>query len=543
MRIVALGGLGEIGRNMMVIEDAGRRLLIDAGVLFPDADQPGVDVILPDMSYLADKWDTVDALVLTHGHEDHIGAVPYVLRARPHLPIYGTELTLALVEKKTREHRQVPTLHAVADRQRLHIAGFDVEFVAVNHSIPDAVAVAVHTSAGTIVHTGDFRADQFPLDGRITDVATLARLGADGVALFAVDSTNADVRGFALSEKDLLPAIEAAFRRASGRVVVSTFASHIHRIQHIMDVAAATGRRVAFYGRSMVTNTAIAAEHGYLRIPPGLVIDAAVADTLPGEQVAMICTGSQGEPNAALSRMAAGTGTVDLGPEDLVLLASSTIPGNETSIFTMIDRLEARGVTVVHRGNATVHTSGHACAGELAWVYNLVKPAAVLPVHGEWRHLRANAAIAARTGVDPGRIPVVGNGAVLQLDPGGAVTQVDQIRVGHVYVEGMTQVDAGTVSDRVTLAEDGIVTVVMVVDETSGTVTGSPQVLTSGVNCDEVQRAKVVDALRVALETRAGGATVPTRRELDAVVVAVVRRWARQTWRRTPIVTPVVVTI
>src|ERR687893_681597 len=387
LRVIALGGLGEIGRNMTVFEHAGKLLIVDIGVLFPEEHQPGVDVILPDFTAIRDRLDDVVAIVLTHGHEDHIGGVPYLLREREDIPLVGSRLTLAFIEAKLKEHRIRPVTEVV-------------------------------TEAGRALHTGDFKMDQFPLDRRITDLRGFARLGEESVDLFLTDSTNAEVPGFTTSEGELVPAIEKVFRTAPRRVIVSSFASHVHRIQQVLDQAHAHGRKVAFVGRSMVRNMGIARDLGYLNVPDGLVVDMKVLEKLPANQVCLICTGSQGEPMAALSRMANRDHVIRITEGDTVLLASSLIPGNENAIYRVINELTRWGANVVHKGNAKVHVSGHASAGELVYCYNLVKPRNVMPVHGEWRHLRANGDLAIRTGVHPKRVVIAEDGVVVDLVDG-----------------------------------------------------------------------------------------------------------------------------
>ncbi|MBC7292466.1 MAG: ribonuclease J, partial [Actinotalea sp.] len=420
LRVVALGGLGEIGRNMTVLEHEGRLLVIDCGVLFPEDHQPGVDLILPDFSFLADRLDDVEAVVLTHGHEDHIGAVPYLLRLRPDIPVVGSQLTLAFVEAKLKEHRITPFTLAVREGQREAFGPFDCEFVAVNHSIPDALAVAVRTGAGLLLHTGDFKMDQLPLDGRITDLRAFARLGEEGVDLFLVDSTNAEVPGFTTHEREIGPVLDTVFAGAEKRIIVASFASHVHRVQQVLDAAHAHGRKVALVGRSMVRNMGIAADLGYLTVPEGVLVDLKQVDDLPPEEVVLMCTGSQGEPMAALSRMANRDHRIEVGPGDTVVLASSMIPGNENAVFRVINGLMRLGATVVHQGNARVHVSGHASAGELLYCYNILRPRNVMPVHGEVRHLVANGAIAVRSGVPADRVVLAEDGVVVDLVDGRA---------------------------------------------------------------------------------------------------------------------------
>ena len=415
LRVVALGGLGEVGRNLTVFEHAGRLLVVDCGVLFPEETQPGVDVILPDFTWIRDRLDAIDAIVLTHGHEDHIGGVPYLLRERPDIPVVGSKLTLAFVSAKLKEHRITPVTIEVAEGGRQQLGPFDCEFIAVNHSIPDGLAVAIRTAAGLVLHTGDFKMDQFPLDGRITDLRAFARLGETGVDLMLIDSTNAEVPGFTTSERELAPAIDEVFRAAPKRIIVSSFASHVHRIQQVLDAADRHGRKVAFVGRSMVRNMGLARDLGYLRIPNRLVVDLKVLEKLPDDQITLICTGSQGEPMAALSRMANRDHMIRIGEGDTVLLASSLIPGNENAIYRVINALIRWGANVVHKGNAKVHTSGHASAGELVYYYNIVRPRHVMPVHGEWRHLTANGALAIKTGTPAANVLLADDGVVVDL--------------------------------------------------------------------------------------------------------------------------------
>ncbi|NUR79883.1 MAG: ribonuclease J, partial [Dermatophilaceae bacterium] len=435
LRVVALGGLGEVGRNMAVVETKGKLLVIDCGVLFPEDHHPGVDLILPDFSYIEDRLDDIEAIVLTHGHEDHIGAVPYLLRLKGDIPLIGSTLTLALVEAKLKEHRIRPYSMAVKEGQRERLGVFDLEFVAVNHSIPDALAVFVRTEAGTLLHTGDFKMDQLPLDGRLTDLRAFARLGEEGVDLFLTDSTNADVPGFTTPELEIAPAIDKVFRHAERRIIVACFSSHVHRVQQVLDAAEKAGRKVAMVGRSMVRNMGIASELGYLKVPDGILVDIKKIDSLRDDELVLICTGSQGEPMAALSRMANRDHRIDVGPGDTVLLASSLIPGNENAVYRIINGLMRLGANVVHKGNAKVHVSGHASAGELLYCYNIVKPRNVLPVHGEWRHMYANAQLAIQSGVRPDNVVLAEDGVVVDLVDGQA-SVAGVVECGYVYVDG-----------------------------------------------------------------------------------------------------------
>jgi ribonuclease J len=541
LRVVALGGLGEIGRNMTVFEHAGKLLVVDCGVLFPEEHQPGIDVILPDFTMLRDRLDDVVGIVLTHGHEDHIGGVPYLLRERPDIPLIGSKLTLAFIEAKLKEHRIKPVTRQVAEGDRLGFGPFDLEFLAVNHSIPDALAVAIRTAAGLVLHTGDFKMDQFPLDGRITDLRGFARLGEEGVDLFLTDSTNAEVPGFTISEGDLVPAIETVFRTARRRVIVSSFASHVHRIQQVLDSAHAHGRKVAFVGRSMVRNMGIAHELGYLTIPKGLVVDLKVLEKLPADQVCLVCTGSQGEPMAALSRMANRDHVIRITEGDTVLLASSLIPGNENAIYRVINELTRWGADVVHKGNAKVHVSGHASAGELVYCYNLVRPRNVMPVHGEWRHLRANADLAIRTGVHPKGVVIAEDGVVVDL-VGGRVRITGKVPAGNVYVDGtdVGGVTEASLKDRRTLAEEGVITVVAIVDADTGMLVEPPDFLARGFVHGDTTFDEVVPLIEKAL-ARAAEEGVGTAVQLEQLIARTVGGWAHRAHRRSPMIIPVVV--
>jgi ribonuclease J len=543
LRVFALGGLGEIGRNMTVFEYDGALLIVDCGVLFPEDAQPGVDLILPDFGPIADRLDDVVAIVLTHGHEDHIGAVPYLLRLKPDIPIVGSRLTLAFVEAKLREHRIKPFTLEVKEGTGERLGPFDVEFLAVNHSIPDALAVVIRTPAGVVLHTGDIKLDQLPLDGRITDLNGFARLGDSGVDLFLVDSTNADVPGFVPSEREIMPVLDSVFAKAPGRIIVASFASHVHRIQQVIDTAAAHGRRIAFVGRSMVRNMGVARDLGYLSIPEGMLVSADELTELPDDQVVLICTGSQGEPMAVLSRIANRDHVIRVGPDDTVILASSLIPGNENAVYRVINGLTRWGANVVHKGNARVHVSGHASAGELLYLYNIVKPRNVMPVHGEWRHMRANAELARRTGVPTDRIVLAEDGIVVDLVDGVA-SIVGAVPVGYVYVDGsgVGDITEASLTDRRVLGEEGFISVFAAVDIATSTVVAGPEIEARGFHEDpEVfapVRAEVTRTLEAALAD-----DVTDVRDLQQRVRRVVGKWVSSTHRRRPMIIPVVVEV
>jgi ribonuclease J len=541
LRVIPLGGLGDIGRNMTTFEHAGRLLIVDCGVLFPEDSQPGVDLILPDFDVIRDRLDAVEAIVLTHAHEDHIGAVPYLLRERTDIPVYGSRLTLALLEAKLREHRITATTIEVTEGDTAQAGPFELEFVAVNHSIPDALAIFIATPAGTVLHTGDFKMDQLPLDGRLTDLRAFARLGERGVDLLLVDSTNAEVPGFVAHERDIEPALQQVFQNATGRIVVASFASHIHRIQQVIDVAAKHGRRVAFFGRSMVRNMGVARDLGYLTVPGDILVSADQLDDLPDDEVVLVCTGSQGEPMAALSRIANNDHRIKIGPGDTVVLASSLIPGNENAVGRVINGLTRLGAKVVHKGNAKVHVSGHAAAGELLYVYNIVKPRNVMPVHGEPRHLKANAELAHKAGVPAENIVLTLDGGVVDLIDGRAYV-TGAVPCGYVYVDGASVGDLteSSLKDRRVLGSEGFVTCFVVVDSVEGKVTAGPEIHARGFIEDDSAFDDVVPRIRQAVEDALRDGTTDEY-ALQQIVRRTLGRWVNDQHRRRPMIVPVVV--
>ncbi len=541
LRVIALGGLGEVGRNMACLEINGKILIIDCGVLFPEESQPGVDLILPDFSYLEDRWQDISGLVLTRGHEDHIGAVPYLLRNRVDIPIYGTKLTLAFMNAKLQEHRINAKLNEIREGDEISIDEFTIEFVAVNHSIPDAVAVAVKTKAGVVLHTGDFKMDQLPLDGRITDLNTFARLGDAGVDLFMVDSTNAEVPGFVASESDIIPVLDRVFARAPGRIVVASFASHVHRIQQVIDAAVAHDRQIAFIGRSMVRNMNVAKDLGYLNIPNGTLISNDSIDEIPDKRVVLISTGSQGEPMAALSRMANRDHKIAITQNDTVVLASSLIPGNENSVNRVINGLMRLGAQVVHKGNALVHVSGHAAAGELLYAFNIVKPKNVMPVHGEPRHLRANANLAIKSGVNPNNVVLAEDGVVVDLANGKARI-VGAVACGYVYVDGASvgDISEASLKDRRILGEEGFISCVVAVDSQTRKVVVGPEIHARGFAEDDSIFDPVIVLVRDGLEAalREG---MTDQMQLQQITRRIVGKWVNEAHRRRPMIVPVVI--
>ena len=528
-------------RNMAVFEIDGKLLIVDCGVLFPEETQPGVDLILPDFSYIEDRLDDVVAVILTHGHEDHIGAVPYLLKRRSDIPLVGSQLTLALIEAKLQEHRIRPYTLTVEEGQVEKFGPFECEFVAVNHSIPDALAVFLRTAGGTVLHTGDFKMDQLPLDGRITDLRHFAKLGEEGVDLFMSDSTNADVPGFTTAEKEIGPTLERLFGQATKRIIVASFSSHVHRVQQVLDAAAKHNRKVAFVGRSMVRNMAIAEKLGYLDVPAGLIVDIKNIDNLPDNRVVLMSTGSQGEPMAALSRMANGDHRVVVGDGDTVILASSLIPGNENAVFRIINGLLKLGADVIHKGNAKVHVSGHAAAGELLYCYNILEPLNAMPVHGETRHLIANGKIAIESGVPEASVILADNGTVIDLRDHQADI-VGQVEVGFVYVDGSSvgEITDADLKDRRILGDEGFISIITVIHRATGKVVSGPEIHARGVAEDDSVFDDIIPKINAALEEAVQNHADHTSHQLQQVVRRVVGTWVNRKLRRKPMIIPVV---
>jgi len=541
LRVIPLGGIGEIGRNMTVFEINGKLLIVDCGVLFPEEHHPGVDVILPDFGYLRDRMNDIVGIVLTHGHEDHIGGVPYLLRLKQDIPLLGSALTLAFVEAKLKEHKIAPYSLTVAEGQKEQLAGFNLEFVAVNHSIPDALAVIIRTDGGSVLHTGDFKMDQLPLDGRITDLRSFARIGEEGLDLFLCDSTNADVPGFTPLEKEIGPVIDTVIGRTKRRVVVASFSSHVHRVQQVIDAAANHGRRVALIGRSMVRNMQIAQDLGYLTVPDGILIDSKKASSVPDDQIVYMCTGSQGEPMAVLARMANLDHEIEIGEGDTVLLASSLIPGNENAVYRVIDKLTKLGANVIHKGNAKVHVSGHAAAGELLYCYNILKPKNVMPVHGEYRHLIANGKLAEQTGVPAERVLITEDGWVVDLEKGIARV-VGAVECGMLYVDGKTigSITEEDLQDRRILSEEGFISIFAVVDRESGRVVVGPEIRARAY----AEEDHVFDDILPQIEKALAAAAAEGVRDpyaLQQVIRRTIGTWVSKAHRRRPMIIPVVI--
>ncbi|MBM3691214.1 MAG: ribonuclease J [Actinobacteria bacterium] len=536
-----LGGLGEVGRNMAIIELNGKLLVIDCGLLFPDETQPGVDLILPDFEPIRHRLADIQAIVLTHGHEDHMGAIPYLLREAPDIPIYSSKLALALLAPKLKEYRVIAPLITVSDREIVQIGDFQIQFLAVTHSIPDAFALVIKTVAGTILHTGDFKIDPLPLDGRKTDLEMFSMVGSEGVDVLMVDSTNAEIPGFVPPERDIGLVLNRVIGAAPGRVIVASFASHVHRIQQIINAAKLNNRVVAMVGRSMVKNQTIAAELGYLKVPGGTLIAAEKVDELPANRVVIISTGSQGEPMSALSRMANGDHNFALGPSDTVVLATSLIPGNETTVNHLINRIIRQGATVIHKGNANVHVSGHAAAGELLQLFSAVKPKYVMPVHGERRHQVANAKLAQLSGIAIKNIVVADNGDVIELTK-DELKIVDCFGVGLVFVDGSSvgEVAETSLKDRRILGEEGFISVFLAVDLVKGKVVAGPEVHARGFAEDDAVFEDVIPQIVSAVEAALVSGK-QDERTLSQIVRRTTGKWVAAQHSRRPMIVPVVV--
>ena len=549
LRIIPLGGLDEVGKNMTVIEYGDDLVVVDAGIMFPDDDHPGVDLILPDYSYVVKRKDKLRGIIITHGHEDHTGALPYLLKelAAP-VPVLGTKLTLGLVQGKLEEHKlKKVKLREVRDGGHVSLGAFGFDFFAVNHSIPDAVGVFIRTPVGNIVHTGDFKLDQTPIDGRLTDYGALAKFGKLGVDLLMSDSTNAETSGMTRSEAEVGVALREIIASAEQRVIVASFSSHIHRLQQVCDAAVEAGRKVVVTGRSMVTNTRIARSLGFLQIDEDDIIDAYDAAGIPPEDVVVLCTGSQGEPLSALARMANGDHkTVQVERGDTVVISASPVPGNEKAVSRVINRLAKAGAIVLHKGNASVHVSGHAASEELKLMLNLVQPTYFMPIHGETRHLAAHARLAHAVGMYDEDVFVMDNGDCLELDQSGARVS-ERVEHGVVYVDGLGVGDVGNVvlRDRQLLAQDGIATIVITIDTQTGRPTGDPELVTRGIVFGpegdllmEEARARVAKTLA---KTAKEGATD------QAVIKNAVRESLSQLlWeriRRRPMIIPIVMEV
>ncbi|MBN1631507.1 MAG: ribonuclease J [Thermoleophilia bacterium] len=548
LKVIPLGGLGAIGKNMMVLEHGDALVVIDTGLMFPDDEMLGIDLVLPDFSYVVENKDRVLGIIITHGHEDHVGALPYLLKEID-APVYGTRLTLGLVNAKLGEHglQGKVMLNEVTPDKSLQLGPFLIEFLEVAHSIPDGVGLGIHTPVGTVVHTGDFKLDQTPIDCRPTAMQRFAELGRSGVLLLLSDSTNADVRGFTKPERTVGRQLDSIFALAEGRIIVASFASHIHRIQQVMDTAARHGRSLAIIGRSMVKNVNIASNLGYLTVPDGLIVKPHDLAVLPPDRVTVLSTGSQGEPLSALARMAARDHpSVEIQKGDTVIISARPVPGNETSVNRTIDRLFASGARVIYEASAGVHVSGHAATEELKVMLNLVRPKYFMPIHGEHRHLYFHAELARDTGIPDDHVFMLENGQVLELTSDHAEV-AGQVQAGMILVDGFAMGDFHDLilRDRRHMASDGLVMVVVVRSAQDGKVVGEPEVVFRGLahsgELDELSE----QSRRLVVETLASEDMLQVT-DLGLVknrVHDVLQKFLRKAAGRRPMVLPVIVEV
>lgn len=483
LKVIPLGGLGEIGKNITAIEYKDEIIIIDGGLSFPDEDMYGVDLLIPDISYLIENKDKVKGMFVTHGHEDHIGAIPYILK-QINMPVYGTKLTIGLIENKLREHNilDICTLNSVEDKQLVQLEYFKIEFISVTHSIADACAICIHSPIGVILHTGDFKVDYTPIDGRRMDLESISKIGKKGVLLLLADSTNVERKGHSLSEKTIGETLDRIFNGRIGRIIVATFASNIHRMQQIINASVANNRRVVFSGRSMENVSAVAIELGYLNIPDGYKISIDEMENYNNDEITIITTGSQGEAMAGLARIAFDTHKkIKIKNNDLFIISASPIPGNDKLISKVINQLYRKGAEVIYKDLEAVHVSGHAYQEELKLIHTLVHPKFFMPVHGEYRHLVHHKNLAAKLGMKKENIFILDNGEVLELNK-KAAKKNGKVRVGTVYVDGIGVGDVGNIvlRDRKYLAENGMMTIVIGIDKESKSIVAGPDIITRG---------------------------------------------------------------
>jgi ribonuclease J len=545
LKIIPLGGLGEIGLNMMLLEYGNDIIIVDCGLMFPEPYMLGIDLVVPDITYLLDRKERIRGIFLTHGHEDHIGALPYILREiTPAL--YGTALTLGFVREKLKEFdlENAVEMIRVKPRERVEAGCFSVEFIRVAHSIVDGCAFAITTPEGVVIHTGDFKIDQTPVDGELTDLATFSRYGEKGVLALLSDSTNVEREGYTLSERLVGEAFDEIFPRCTARIIVAAFSSNIHRVQQVMEAAARSGRKVLLNGRSMLANVQIARELGYMNIPEGLLIDLKELPRIPKEQICMITTGSQGEPMSALSRIAMDDHKqIKLEAGDTVILSSRFIPGNEKTISDLINHLYRRGAEVFHENVSEVHVSGHASQEEQKLILNLVKPRWFLPVHGEYRHLVKHARLAELVGIPKERCIVMTNGDVAAFS-GGEACIIDKVEHGRVFVDGKGVGDVGEIvlKDRKHLSEDGMVVVIIGIDQSTGRIIYGPDIVSRGFVFEDESREYLEQAKGVVVDclARLNMEVLGEWTEVKQEVRAAMKRFFKKSIERRPVILPVI---
>jgi len=548
LRIIPLGGLGEIGMNMTCLECGDSIIIIDCGLMFPEDYMLGIDLVIPDISYLKRFKDKVKAFIITHGHEDHTGALPFILR-EINAPIYATALTIGLIEEKLREFDLVKstTFETVRPRDRVSIGPFDIEFIRVSHSIVDGCGLAITTPQGVVVHTGDFKMDQTPVDGEVMDYARFSEYGEKGVLVFMSDSTNVEKEGYTLSEREIGYNLEEIFRRCEGRIIVAAFSSNIHRIQQVLDAADKFGRKVIFNGKSMVANFRIARTLGYLKAADGLIVDIKDLDTLPPQRLVLLTTGSQGEPMSALTRMAMDNHKqLKVQKGDTIILSSKFIPGHEKAISTMMNHLYRRGADVIYEKVSEVHVSGHASQEELKIMLNMVKPRYFIPVHGEYRHLVLHGRLAERVGVPPENVIIAEDGDVIEFTEAGAAKK-DKVECGRVFVDGKGVGDVGAMvlKDRIHLSQDGMVLVVMAINEKTGELVYGPDIVTRGLVFEDISAPLLENAKNIVMEALSNiNPEAKTEQfEVKEEIHRALRRFFNKTLERRPVILPVIIEI
>ncbi|WZL71477.1 ribonuclease J [Clostridiaceae bacterium 35-E11] len=548
MKIIPLGGLNEIGKNMMAFEYKDDIMIIDCGMSFPEDEMLGIDIVIPDITYLIKNKEKVRGIVLTHGHEDHIGALPYVLK-KLNVPVYGTKLTLGLVENKLKEHKLSGSVHTevVKPGDTIKLGEFKIEFIRTSHSIADAVCLAIHTSLGTIVHTGDFKIDFTPINGETIDFHRLAELGKKGVLLLLADSTNVERQGYTMSEKTVGVTFENIFRNANQRIIVATFASNVHRVQQIINAAYKFNRKVSVSGRSMVNVVNVAMDLGYLNVPEDILIDISDINKYPDNEIVVITTGSQGEPMSALSRMAASEHKkLEIQPGDMVILSATPIPGNEKTVARVVNQLFEKGANVIYEALADVHVSGHACQEELKLMHTLIKPQFFIPVHGEYRHLRQHAKLAESLGMSNDNIFTIENGQILEVSKEGAKV-CGNVASGNILVDGLGVGDVGNIvlRDRKHLSEDGLMVVVVTITKDNGQVVAGPDIISRGfvyVRESEVLMDEARSVVRNALQVCQSNGV----REWAALKSAIkdsLRGFLYEKTKRSPMILPIIMEV
>jgi ribonuclease J len=544
IKIIPLGGVEEVGGlNMTIIEYGDNLIVIDAGLMFPDDDMLGVDIVIPDLTYLAENRDKVRALILTHGHEDHTGAIPFLIKELGEsLTVYGTPLTLGLVKEKLKEHKLSADLRPIKPRDSVSIGVFEVEFIRVTHSIVDGVGLGINTPLGLIVHTGDFKVDPTPVDGELLDFNRFSEYGNRGTLLLLSDSTNAEKGGFTYSEKEVRRAFENIFSNAPGRVIIATFASNIHRIQQVIDVATKYGRKISLSGRSIVSNTQIALSLGYLRLPEKTWLTLDEALNLPDREVVIITTGSQGEPMSVLSRIATGDHkTIKIKPDDTVVLSAKMIPGNERSIGKVINHLFRRGANVIYEKVSEIHVSGHASKEELKLMINLVKPQYFMPIHGEYRHLVYHAQLAEKLNIPKDNIFLMNDGEVLEIDRSGA-RKNGKVHSGRVFIDGKGDIDHMVIRDRWRLAHDGIVLIILSIEKPSGLIVSGPDIVSRGFIFEEASVEMIDETKKLVADTIESLDTEVLQdiSLLKARIRNVIKKHILKTMNRSPMIVPII---